>query len=336
MNNHNKLLLTTIAVVGVIGLVGSSLAARRMGPTHMSDATPHNAPHLDNRDHDGADRQDRSRDRVRSGPEELGLLLFEEAFANMESLEVQMGDADVILEESRGDQITVAFYVDGHGEDAWARDVFERMEFQAEASGTSLYVESTGPQVERWEWSDHRGYTATVVVGVPPALDIAVRTGDGDITAKRLTGRVALSSADGDVGIDSAEGDALNVSTADGDIRIDRLSTGQAQISTADGDISLDDVRAPLAVSTGDGDIRIIFAEANEATVSTGDGDVVLFVPSTLRASFRLVGEDLNITPGMELRGRLRDDMIEGDLNGGGPQIEVRTGDGSVTLRQRD
>lgn len=311
MNNHNKLLLTTIAVVGILGLAGSSLAAPFMGPTHMGNA----AVHLDGG---------------------LGELFFEQAFENMDVLQVQMGDADVIIEESRGDQVTVAFYVDGHGEDAWAQDIFERMEFRAESSGASLFVESRDPRVERSEWSDHRGFNATVVLGIPRDLDLTVQTDDGDISAERLAGRANLTSADGDVMIKVAEGDVLNVSTADGDIVIERLSTSRASINTADGDISLDDVRTALAVSTGDGDLRITFSEAHEADISTGDGDVVLFLPATLRASFRLVGEDLNIAAGMELHGRLRDNMIQGDMNGGGPRIDVRTGDGSVTLRQRN
>jgi Toastrack DUF4097 len=319
MDTHNKLLLTSIAVVGVLGLVGSSMAGRLISTTQMGDAISHGGSHEKD-----------------SGQQALGEVFFEKTFEDLDALTVRMEDADVILEESRGDHVTVTFYVDGRGKDAWARDLFERMEFRAEAAGGSLYVESEGPRIARSEWSDHRGFGATVVIGVPGGLDLAVRTGDGDIMAARIAGRAEISSGDGDVVIGTAEGEALIVGTADGDISIGRLSANRAQISTADGDISLGEVRTALAVSTGDGDLRITFAEANEANISTGDGDVVLFVPSTLRASFRLAGEDLEVAAGMELQGRVRDDRIEGDLNGGGPQINVRTGDGSVTLRPHD
>jgi len=330
MNNHNKLLLTTIAAVGLVGLAGSSMFAHFSGPTRMGDAIAHGESHAD------SDDQGRSSRHTRATQESLGEIVFEQTFQNLDALEVQMSDADVILEESRGDQVTVAFYVDGHGEEEWARELFEGMEFKAETSGGTLYVEARDPHMDRSDWSDHRGFSSTAVIGIPRDMDLSVMTADGDITADRLGGRANLSSADGDVVIDSAEGETLNVSTADGDIVIMGLSTTRAQVSTADGDISLDDVRSSLSVSTGDGDMRITFSEAHEASISTGDGDVVLFVPTTIRATFRLAGEYLNIAPGMELMGRVRDDMIEGDLNGGGPEIEVRTGDGSITLRQHN
>jgi Toastrack DUF4097 len=335
MNNHNKLLLGTIAIVGIIGLAGSTLFARYSGPMHMGDLTSHGESDSEAAVENQSNR--RLRWSVRSQTRDLGQLFFEQAFEDVDAVDVRMGDADVILEESRGNEVTVAFYVDGHGEEAWASDLFERMEFQAEESGSGLYVESRDPRVSRSEWRDHdRGFSSTVVIGVPMHIDLSVQTGDGDISAERITGRAALSSGDGDVLIRLAEGESLEVSTADGDIVIEGLSTAGARISTGDGDISLGDVRSALAVSTGDGDLRITFSESHEASISTGDGDVVLFVPATLRASFRLTGEDLNIAAGMELQGRLRDDMIQGDLNGGGPQIEVRTGDGSVTLRQKN
>jgi hypothetical protein len=45
-------------------------------------------------------------------------------------------------------------------------------------------------------------------------------------------------------------------------------------------------------------------------------------------------GEDLSIEHGLQLLGRIREHSVQGTLNGGGPTIDPRTGDGSISLRQ--
>ena len=115
--------------------------------------------------------------------------------------------------------------------------------------------------------------------------------------------------------MDAFEGGELDVHTSDGDIIVDRHDGSRAEIRTSDGDIVLRSVRAPIDVSSGDGDITVT-------------------APADLAADVYLEGEDLSVAEGLELLGRIRSHSVQGTLNGGGPNLELRTGDGAITLRQ--
>jgi DUF4097 and DUF4098 domain-containing protein YvlB len=247
-------------------------------------------------------------------------------------LEVDLSDADVVLETASGSRVDVRAYVDA-SDIEWASDVFEDMDFSATERGNTIYVEANDHDIGNHEWRDHGNFSVTVVVAIPDGTDVRVQTDDGDIQASSLSGNSVLRSSDGDIVVDVAEHGELDIHTSDGDIVVDRLKSQRAEIRTSDGDVVLRSVRAPLDVATGDGDIRINMLAAHETSVSTGDGDIVLTAPADIAADVRMDGEDLSVEQGLQLLGRIREHSVQGTLNGGGPIIDLRTGDGSISLR---
>ena len=67
--------------------------------------------------------------------------------------------------------------------------------------------------------------------------------------------------------------------------------------------------------------------------LQTGDGSVALGLPADLAAHIDASTRDGHVHSTLPLAG-LRSSRAEGDLNGGGPPIVVRTGDGSIQLTQ--
>ena len=74
-------------------------------------------------------------------------------------------------------------------------------------------------------------------------------------------------------------------------------------------------------------------------TISTGDGSVTLELPDAFNADLdahtgdgRIAVEDLEVS---DVTGKMSRDRLRGQLGAGGRSVRIRTGDGSITLRQR-
>ena len=264
----------------------------------------------------------------------LGELVMSRRFTLEEGrVEVDLEDADVVLEAVSGSSLELRVYVDASDDDLASR-LFEDMDFRVVQTGTTISVVAREPHLDRGEWRNRSHFSVTTVIGVPRDVEIDAQTGDGDIQAGTLTSNTSLRSSDGDIMVDAVDGGELDIHTSDGDILVDRLDGRRAEIRTSDGDIVLRSVRAPIDVTSGDGDIRINLLGSSEVSVSTGDGDITVTAPADLAADVYLEGEDLSVAQGLELIGRIREHSVQGTLNGGGPSIELRTGDGSISLRR--
>ncbi|MHC4094099.1 MAG: DUF4097 family beta strand repeat-containing protein [Planctomycetota bacterium] len=267
--------------------------------------------------------------------EHRGVTVFEESFAvsGRAEIDVEVGDADIILASHSGAEILVEVIAGSHrGGDDWAREVFERTAFTARKRGNSVVIRASEPHISRSEYQTIGGGWSRIKITHPASIDCTIDTGDGDVYLERIDGKIDLQTADGDISLRHVEGSEFSVHTADGDIAIESLSSNSASLHTADGDISIAELNGPLVVSTGDGDIDVRLANPGEVRMETGDGDVIIRAGTDLRADVEFQAEDVMVR-GFELKGRLNNHRVQGQLNGGGNLLRVRTGDGSILLR---
>lgn len=164
---------------------------------------------------------------------------------------------------------------------------------------------------------------------------------------------VEVKSGDGSVEVDAVEG-GLDIQTGDGNVVV-RGARGRIRLYTGDGSIDGRDLDGSLAATTGDGSVRIagrfdalavktedgkLIANALPGSrvmqpwyLQTGDGSVVLELPHDLRARIDASTGDGRVRSAIPLQ-QLGESHVVGDINGGGPPIVVRTGDGSIQLSQ--
>ena len=69
-------------------------------------------------------------------------------------------------------------------------------------------------------------------------------------------------------------------------------------------------------------------------SLHTGDGSVTLNIPESLAADLALHTGDGHITLDLPVtvQGRYDSNRVEGKLNGGGSELRVETGDGSIRI----
>ena len=133
-------------------------------------------------------------------------------------------------------------------------------------------------------WDVGRGCSGSVHLVVPSDVPVKVRTADGAVSLRALTGALDVGTADGAIHASGATG-TLALSTADGSISATGTRSTRVTASTADGHVSLDFAAPPIAVtvSTADGGVDVLVPRDGtiyRVTVSTADGGTDVGVPS--------------------------------------------------------
>lgn len=290
---------------------------------------------------------DSHRDRARQ--EEL---VFERAFDIRPggALAIDVHDADVQVETGGGSGVEIELYL--HAEDMeWARRMYERAQFRAEQQGSTARLTSQEVRVDRSDRGRRRWYSIRASIRIPRQFDVTIRTADGDVTVGDLNGSLDLRTADGDVTVgrvrgvveaDTQDGDVIvgdvegprvSIHSQDGDLSVGALAVQEAVIETQDGDVSIESVTGEVRVDTHDGDLRIGLKSVVGASIRTGDGDVTVYLPESFAADVDIQSESIDVGDVLRVTGTVSRHRMKGTMNGGGPPLTVRTGDGSVTIR---
>jgi DUF4097 and DUF4098 domain-containing protein YvlB len=180
-------------------------------------------------------------------------------------------------------------------------------------------ISLTVRQRNHWGISFHRR-SLRVEIEVPREANLDLHSGDGNVRVFEVKGALRLETADGEIETTGTDG-ALRAHTGDGNIRIDGIYT-ELDLHSGDGNITAQvrqgsKMDSRWIVGTGDGNIELRLPQDFSAEVDahTGDGHIDLDFP-------------------VAVNGSLRESTIRGKMNGGGQTLELRSGDGNISLRK--
>jgi hypothetical protein len=178
----------------------------------------------------------------------------------------------------------------------------------------------------------------TVEVSVPRQADLDLSTGNGSVRLAAVEGTTRVHTGDGSIEAEGLRGDVA-LSTSDGHVRALGLD-GALEAHTGDGWLEIDGRFDDLHLRTQDGRV-VATARAGSRVargweIQTGDGSLTLRVPPDLKADLSLHTGDggIHLDVPLETSGRLSGHSVSGRLNGGGPLLDVRTGDGPIRLER--
>jgi hypothetical protein len=122
---------------------------------------------------------------------------------------------------------------------------------------------------------------------------------------------------------------------------------GRLNVETQDGSVSVRGALSVVKLHTGDGSVTYRAEPGTSMTapweITTGDGTVALYLPSDFDADIDAhtgdgrISDDLLVERPVERaenEDRRTRRTLRGKLGAGGPLIRVRTGDGSIRLKQ--
>ncbi len=229
---------------------------------------------------------------------------------NNPTLHVETNDASI--EVNRGVSNTIAVHIVADG-------------YTIGNSGVRVTEHQDGDKVDLNvhipnQWGIHFGMHqgVRVQVQVPPQAALDMHSGDGHISLNGISGQARLDTGDGHITVQNFNG-SLHGHTGDGHMSIDGTFT-DLDLRTGDGHVDLSvrpgsKMNNGWLIHTSDGRVEAKLPEdlAAELYAHTGDGHIQLDLPVTVSGSIE--------------RSRVR-----GKLNGGGPLLEITTGDGSIHI----
>ncbi len=229
---------------------------------------------------------------------------------NNPALHVDTNDASIEVTHGVSNTIAARVVTDGINIGNTGVRVTERQD------GDKVDLQVHVPNEWGIHFSVHR--SIRIEVQVPQSVALDLRSGDGHILVNGVTGMARLDTGDGHITVQNFTGN-LRGHTGDGHMSIDG-SFSDLDLRTGDGHIDLavhpgSKMSSGWLIHTSDGGVQARLPQdlAAELYAHTGDGHIQLDMPVTVNGSIE--------------RSRIR-----GKLNGGGPLLEITTGDGSIRI----
>jgi DUF4097 and DUF4098 domain-containing protein YvlB len=187
------------------------------------------------------------------------------------------------------------------------------------------------------------GGSVLVLSGLQEAV---LQTGAGSIRVDKCTGKVRASTGGGSVDLGEIGGSA-DIESGGGSIRLSSAK-GPVRVQTGGGSIQLDGAPSVRAETAAGGIIAKILSssgERSDSVLETTAGDITVYLSDNLAVSIRAAIELAN---GHMIRSDFSDIHVsseggpwsprtvtaEGQLNGGGPVLKVRTSSGNINFRR--
>jgi beta-lactamase regulating signal transducer with metallopeptidase domain len=168
-------------------------------------------------------------------------------------------------------------------------------------------------------------------IEAPADSALNAATGSGNITDTGVGQDAKLTTGSGNVTATGIEG-GFKIQTGSGNIAIDGTGQGDAKAQTGSGNIDLKGVHGSLLAQTGSGGIRAAGTPSSPWRLSTGSGTIEL---STANAPIDLdatVGSGSISTHAATMQTAADKHHMHVQLNGGGPEVRVETGSGSIRV----
>jgi len=253
--------------------------------------------------------------------------------------EVHLTTFDGSIEIQAWDRPDVAIDVEKRGA---TREVVDGLEIKSAQAGNRIELEVKRPRTESFSgFGFHQSASARLIVSVPRDVNIVARSGDGSIVIERVSGRLELRTGDGSIRASDVGGELI-LDTGDGSVTVDG-ARGKLDVDTGDGGVNVAGRLTSVKLHTGDGSIVYRAEPGSEMSdnwdITTGDGGVTLYLPDGFGADLDAHTGDGSIRNDLDVVGSAGEDREErrrtlrGRVGGGGRQIRVRTGDGTIRLR---
>ena len=289
-----------------------------------------------------------------------GLLLLD---SDLGSVVIEGGGSEVMVRVVKGTN---------RGSRSDAEDLFERFEITFDQSGSRLEIHGDYDKPSgRINWGKN-GLRVHYEISVPEDIDLDIKTSGGSISAEDIAGDAQLKTSGGSIQLEDIGGtviaktsggsiqgrnlgDEVNLDTSGGSITVEGAG-GPLDAETSGGSIRISDVDGPVDASTSGGSIRLseIAGSVNAKTsggsieaqilgqpdedmlLKTSGGTVTVHLDESVQADIdaKASGGSVKTDFPISVRGTIKRSQLQGEINGGGPLLTLRSSGGSVRIRE--
>ena len=166
---------------------------------------------------------------------------------------------------------------------------------------------------------------------------VTAKTSGGSISVQDVGGDADLETSGGGIEVGDVAGD-VQAHTSGGSILIER-SNGTVSAKTSGGGITVNEVSGGIEAKTSGGGIKAYLSQqpTDDCQLTTSGGSITVYLNPecsftvNARTSGGGVSTDLPVT----ITGELERNRLSADINGGGPELYLRTSGGGIHLREK-
>ncbi len=163
-------------------------------------------------------------------------------------------------------------------------------------------------------------------------------TSGGNIRMDGCKGTAMIKTSGGSIKLGRVDGD-VKAKTSGGSISIDK-AVGSVNAKTSGGSIKVTEVRGDIQASTSGGSVTAHIAEQpkGDCHLSTSGGSVKVYLNKEIKVDIDAktsggrVKTDLPIS--VTVQGEAKKNMLQGSINGGGPELYLRTSGGNIYINK--
>jgi hypothetical protein len=259
-------------------------------------------------------------------------------------LTVEADGADISVVGGDSDMVVVHIAARGSHKE------LDELKLSVEQSADGVHVEAKRPKQSGWfNWGSSR-LDAHIDVTVPRSYradattsggDVqlidtsgpsSLNTSGGNVTARNVKGEFEGRTSGGNVHVESMEG-RVNVRTSGGNVLVSNVK-GDVDARTSGGNVRVASVDGRIGASTSGGSVHCELTGPNHGiTAKTSGGSIWLTLPKDVAGTVDAQSSGGNIDSDFPISTtHWSEHRLNGEINGGGEEIYVRTSGGSITL----
>lgn len=238
----------------------------------------------------------------------------------------------------------------------WFGDQDDLSEFIVEYDQSGDNVTITGRFLDSHGWDGHnRRLRVHYKVTVPEKYNLDLETSGGSINVSDLEGTVTVRTSGGSLDLGDIDG-PVNARTSGGSISLDG-STGSTELQTSGGGITVGRVGATLEARTSGGSIHVEEVQGavdletsgggitaaitrqpkGDCSLKTSGGGVTVYLSKDVKVDLNAKTSGGNVSCDLPImvQGLLGKTEVKGKINGGGPELYLRTSGGSIKIHSR-
>ncbi|MFT6712410.1 MAG: DUF4097 and DUF4098 domain-containing protein YvlB [Arenicella sp.] len=175
-------------------------------------------------------------------------------------------------------------------------------------------VRVVGKRENAWDWGNY-SISVHFIVKVPKDYNVDLKTGGGSIHLSDLKGTVDANTSGGSITLGRIQGDVY-VQTSGGAIRVEEVA-GNIDAHTSGGSINAKISKQP----------------SDDCRLRTSGGSLTVYLAPQIAVDLEASTSGGRVNSEFDVDGLVKKQKIRGEINGGGPKLELKTSGGSVRIK---
>jgi len=238
-----------------------------------------------------------------------------------------------------------------------AEDILKDYDVQFTHSGNDVSIEAKYKKRGiKGFWNNIGKYLRVrYIINVPSEYNVDLHTKGGSITVEDINGKILSNTSGGSLIFDNINGNISgktsggrisigdvvgksDIRTSGGSIHIQHAE-GPVDAHTSGGSITVEEVMGTIEAHTSGGSVKVYLSRQPDSdcrlTTSGGSITIQLSEDMSLDVNAKTAGGRVNTDFPISIKGEISKRSMLGQMNGGGPELYLRTSGGSIYLKKR-